>query len=86
MLFNTISFYAVFIVFLAMYAVLQRTSRTLMMLYVVLFSLFFFSRMNPDVLIFAAPGLNEYGILREAVKALMKWNQCFEELAAAQKA
>ena len=49
MLFNTISFYAVFIVFLAMYAVLQRTSRTLMMLYVVLFSLFFFSRMNPDV-------------------------------------
>jgi D-alanyl-lipoteichoic acid acyltransferase DltB (MBOAT superfamily) len=32
-----------------MYAVLQRTSRTLMMLYVVLFSLFFFSRMNPDV-------------------------------------
>ncbi|MBE5810745.1 MAG: transcription-repair coupling factor [Clostridiales bacterium] len=41
------------------------------------------SRMNPDVLIFAAPGLNEYGILREAVKALMKWNQVFEEMIAA---
>lgn len=49
MLFNTIPFYAVFIVFLAIYAVLQRTSRTLMMLYVVLFSLLFFSRMNPEV-------------------------------------
>lgn len=49
MLFNTISFYAVFIVFLTIYAVLQRTSRTLMMLYVVLFSLAFFSRMNPEV-------------------------------------
>lgn len=49
MLFNTISFYAVFIVFLAIYAVLQRSSRTLMMLYVVLFSLAFFCRMNPEV-------------------------------------
>ena len=44
------------------------------------------SRMHPDVLIFAAPGLNEYGILREAVKALMKWNQCFDELTAAKNA
>ena len=49
MLFNTISFYAVFVVFLTIYAVLQRTSRTLMMLYVMLFSLLFFSRMNPEV-------------------------------------
>jgi D-alanyl-lipoteichoic acid acyltransferase DltB (MBOAT superfamily) len=49
MLFNTISFYAVFIVFLTIYAVLHRTSRTLMMLYVVLFSLFFFARINPGV-------------------------------------
>lgn len=49
MLFNTISFYALFIVFLTIYAVLYRTSRTLMMLYVVLFSLVFFSRMNPEV-------------------------------------
>ena len=49
MLFNTISFYAVFIAFLAIYAMLQRTSRTLMKLYVVLFSLYFFSRMNPEV-------------------------------------
>ena len=49
MLFNTISFYAVFIVFLAIYAILQRNSRTLMKLYVVLFSLYFFSRMNPEV-------------------------------------
>ena len=49
MLFNTISFYAVFIVFLAIYAILHRTSRTLMKLYVVLFSLYFFSRMNPEV-------------------------------------
>ena len=44
------------------------------------------SRMNPDVLIFAAPGLNEYGILREAVRALMKWNQVFEEITAAKNA
>ena len=49
MLFNTISFYTVFIVFLAIYAILHRTSRTLMKLYVVLFSLYFFSRMNPEV-------------------------------------
>ncbi len=49
MLFNTISFYAVFIVFLAVYALLRRSSRTLMMLYVVLFSLYFFVRMNPGM-------------------------------------
>lgn len=47
MLFNSMYFYAVFIVFLTIYAVLYRTSRTLMMLYVSLFSLFFFARMNP---------------------------------------
>ena len=49
MFFNSISFYAVFIVFLTIYAILQKTSRTLMMLYVVLFSLLFFCRMNPEV-------------------------------------
>lgn len=49
MLFNSLSFYAVFIAFLAIYAVLYRTSRTLMMLYVTLFSLYFFARMNPGV-------------------------------------
>lgn len=49
MFFNTISFYAVFIIFLMVYALLQRTSRTLMMLYVTLFSLAFFSRINPEV-------------------------------------
>ncbi len=43
------------------------------------------SRMHPDVIILAAPQLNEYGMLREAVKSLMKWNQRFEELAAAKK-
>ena len=41
------------------------------------------SRMHPDVIILAAPQLNEYGMLREAVKSLMKWNQRFEELVAA---
>ena len=41
------------------------------------------SRMHPDVIILAAPGLNEYGILREAVKVLKKWNQHFEEIVAA---
>ena len=49
MFFNTISFYAVFVVFLMVYALLQHTSRTLMMLYVTLFSLAFFSRINPEV-------------------------------------
>lgn len=49
MLFNTISFYVVFVVFLTIYAVLQRTSRTLKMLYVVLFSLSYFTCMNPEV-------------------------------------
>lgn len=49
MLFNTISFYVVFVIFIAIYALLHRTSRTLMKLYVVLFSLVFFSRMNPEV-------------------------------------
>ena len=38
------------------------------------------SRMHPDVVILAAPNLNEYGLLREAVKTLMKWNQCFHQL------
>jgi transcription-repair coupling factor (superfamily II helicase) len=38
------------------------------------------SRMHPDVIILAAPTLNEYGMLREAVKVLMKWNQLFEEI------
>lgn len=47
MLFNSMSFYAVFIVFLMIYAVLYKTSRTLMMLYVTLFSLYFFACMNP---------------------------------------
>ncbi len=41
------------------------------------------SRMHPDVIILAAPNLNEYGLLREAVKTLQKWNRCFEELVAA---
>jgi len=40
------------------------------------------SRMHPDVVILAAPQLNEYGLLREAVKSLMKWNQIFEEIVA----
>ncbi|MBQ3156788.1 MAG: transcription-repair coupling factor [Clostridia bacterium] len=40
------------------------------------------SRMNPDVIILAAPNLNEYGMLREAVKVLTKWNQIFAELVA----
>ena len=38
------------------------------------------SRMHPDVLILAAPNLNEYGMLREAVKVMTRWNQCFEAL------
>ncbi len=41
------------------------------------------SRMHPDVVILAAPQLNEYGMLREAVKVLTKWNQRFEEITAA---
>ena len=41
------------------------------------------SRMHPDVVILAAPGLNEYGLLKEGVKVLQRWNQCFEELTAA---
>ncbi len=41
------------------------------------------SRMHPDVIILAAPGLNEYGILREAVKVLKAWNRHFEEIVAA---
>ncbi len=49
MLFTSMSFYALFVVFLTIYAVLYRSSRTLMMLYVTLFSLYFFSRMNPAV-------------------------------------
>ena len=40
------------------------------------------SRLNPDVIILAAPNLNEYGMLREAVKVLTKWNQIFAELVA----
>jgi len=44
------------------------------------------SRMHPDVIILAAPTLNEYGMLREAVKVLMKWNQQFEEITAAKQA
>lgn len=49
MLFNSMYFYAVFVVFLMTYAVLYRSSRTLMMLYVTLFSLYFFARMNPGM-------------------------------------
>ena len=41
------------------------------------------SRMHPDVVILSAPTMNEYGILREAVKALTKWNQRFEAIIAA---
>ena len=41
------------------------------------------SRMHPDVVILSAPTMNEYGILREAVKSLMKWNQRFEAITAA---
>ena len=44
------------------------------------------SRMHPDVIILAATNLNEYGILREAVKVLTKWKQRFEELTAAKQA
>ncbi len=44
------------------------------------------SRMHPDVIILAAPTLNEYGLLREAVKSLTKWNQLYEERVAAKKA
>ncbi|MDD6051890.1 MAG: transcription-repair coupling factor [Clostridiales bacterium] len=40
------------------------------------------SRMHPDVVILAAPKLNEYGILREAVKTLMQWNQRYEAIVA----
>ena len=41
------------------------------------------SRMHPDVVILSAPTMNEYGILREAVKSLTKWNQRFEAMIAA---
>ena len=44
------------------------------------------SRVHPDVIILAAPTLNEYGMLREAVKVLMKWNQLFDDIVAAKKA
>ncbi len=40
------------------------------------------SRMNPTMLILAAPKLNEYGMLAEAVKTLTKWNQCLEAILA----
>ncbi len=49
MLFNSISFYALFIAFLAVYAMLRNSSRMLMMLYVVLFSLVFFTLANPGM-------------------------------------
>ena len=39
------------------------------------------SHMHPDVVILAAPNLNEYGLLREAVKVLMKWNELFETIS-----
>ena len=38
----------------------------------------------PDVIILAAPGLNEYGMLTEAVKALTRWNMHYEAIVAEQ--
>lgn len=44
--FNTISFYAVFVAFLLIFALLRRSTRTGMLVYVVLFNLFFFYQAN----------------------------------------
>ena len=49
MLFNTIPFYAAFICFITIYAVLYQKSRTLMILYVTLISTFFFYNANADL-------------------------------------
>lgn len=51
MFFNTIPIPGIMLIFtalLAIYAILQRTNRTLMLLYVTLLSLFLFTRMNPQ--------------------------------------
>lgn len=65
MLFNSMSFYAVFIVFLMIYALLYKTSRTLMMLYVTLFSLYFFTRMNPaEALLLPLTALLSWSMVR----------------------
>lgn len=49
MIFNTLTFYALFIVFLAIYAVVRRTSRTAMMLYVTAMSIAFFYKANAEL-------------------------------------
>lgn len=49
MLFNTIPFYAAFICFITIYAVLYQKSRTLMILYVTLISTLFFYNANADL-------------------------------------
>lgn len=46
MLFNTIEFYAIFLAFLMVFAVLRAKSRTLMLLWVIAFSLFFYAKAN----------------------------------------
>lgn len=47
--FNTIQFYAAFVIFLTIYAVLRRQSRTLMTLYVTFAGTLFFHKANADV-------------------------------------
>ena len=49
MLSDTMSMYVVFVAFLAIYAVLQRSSRTLMLVYVTLFSLAFNYYLNREM-------------------------------------
>lgn len=49
MLFNTISFYIIFIAFLLGYALLRKRSRALMILYVCAFNLFFFWKANAEL-------------------------------------
>ena len=49
MLFNTISFYIIFITFLVGYALLRKRSRALMILYVCAFNLFFFWKANAEL-------------------------------------
>ena len=49
MLFNTISFYIIFIAFLFGYALLRKHSRALMILYVCAFNLFFFWKANAEL-------------------------------------
>ena len=49
MLFNTITFYAIFIAFLLFFAILRKTTKIGMMLYVSAFSIFFFYQANAEL-------------------------------------